>query len=593
MEKLAAGPVSVFPSGGDPGSRPRTLLVGEVFNLPELAADAGVPLQEGPEAVLSAGFGRWGRDLLRRLHGSFATVLCGAEGDGALIAADRMAGHSIFFHRHGDRVAFASEIRSLLSLLPTRPGPDQVGLVHWLAGSRVPAGTTLYEKVRELLGGEHFELGAGGLTQGTHWEPRYDAPERLSFEDAAEALWDEIVHAVSLRMSLTEGAAIVMSSGIDSSIVAAAAADHARRSGARAHGLTAVFPRYSDPRVNEAERTRELVAALDLPTTFVAVEPGGAVAVSLDWLETWNLPLLGPGYVLEHALLALADDSTVVLDGQWGDETLGATANYLPADLLRRGRVQSSLRLSGRFPESETDWRSRLEQWYGYAVEPLVPLGLQRAVSSLRKPSGQAPGYLTDESADIYVSTNEFWAWKRRRGVPRWWAEKADLVTRVRQASSLGSYLRQRAALAGLAARPVFFDVGLIELALRLPPEFDFDPMLDRPLARRAMQGRVPDSVRLSTTKSDLTPFYRDTLWGSDLEVIRNLVLAREAEIRPYVRSAKLDAVLNASGPGAHLAAWRLFSAECWLRFQSDDSITSRLRQQGLSRLRAGVWRNA
>ena len=69
-----------------------------------------------------------------------------------------------------------------------------------------------------------------------------------------------------------------------------------------------------------------------------------------------------------------------MLDGQWGDEILGATANYLPADLLGRGRVWSSLCLSGRLPDSETDWRSRLEQWRDYAVEPLLPAALQGAI---------------------------------------------------------------------------------------------------------------------------------------------------------------------------------------------------------------------
>jgi asparagine synthase (glutamine-hydrolysing) len=497
----------------------------------------------------------------------------------------------LYFHRDRERLSFASEIRTLLRLLPRQPDPDPVGIVHWLAASRLPAGTTVYEGVGELLGGEHFELSRTGLVRGTHWAPEYKEPTEISSTEAAELLWDELSNAVTLRMQADERVAIVMSSGIDSSLVAATAAERARQAGAHAHGFSAVFPEYPDPRVDETARTGELAAALNLPVTLVAVQPKGALSLSLDWLETWKLPLLGPGYILERRMLELAADerTTGVLDGQWGDELLGAAANYLPADLLRRGRIVSSISLSARLPEDDGSWRGRLEQWHSYALDPLMPPGLERALARLRKPTRQAPTYLTKESAEIYVSTRDFSDWKRRKGVPRWWAEKAELATRTRQASGLGGYLRHRAALAGLRARPPFFDVGLIELTLRLPPELDFDRTFDRPVARQSMAGRVPDNVRLSRTKSDLTQFYRDVLWRSDIDLIRSLVLAPDAEILRYVRADGLERVFDASGPGSHVPLWRLVSAECWLRYQSDGRIVDRLRGEGLSQPQAVV----
>ncbi len=96
-------------------------------------------------------------------------------------------------------------------------------------------------------------------------------------------------------------------------------------------------------------------------------------------------------------------------------------------------------------------------------------------------------------------------------------------------------YLRQRAASAGLVARPPLFDVDLVEFALRIPPELEFAAELDRPLIREAMRGRVPDVVRLDVLKSNLAPFHHASVAGPDLAPIREVLSSPDLEIAAYV----------------------------------------------------------
>jgi hypothetical protein len=82
---------------------------------------------------------------------------------------------------------------------------------------------------------------------------------------------------------------------------------------------------------------------------------------------------------------------------------------------------------------------------------------------------------------------------------------------------------RRDAELAGLRhARPLADD-ELVDLIL--PPRLSFDPRFDRPLARRAMAGVVPDVVRLSDAKPHFNAVLEDALGGADRPILGELML--------------------------------------------------------------------
>ena len=93
------------------------------------------------------------------------------------------------------------------------------------------------------------------------------------------------------------------------------------------------------------------------------------------------------------------------------------------------------------------------------------------------------------------------------------------------------------------------------------------------------MAGRVPDSVRLSVRKSNLAPFYYDSIAGPDMPAIRGVLDADRLEIGAYVqpevvrRLVRNPPAANAPNWLAWMShVWRLVTAESWLRYQSDPS---------------------
>src|SRR5207302_596000 len=202
---------------------------------------------------------------------------------------------------------------------------------------------------------------------------------------------------------------------------------------ARPRGYSAVFPGHTHPRVDESERIDALVTSIGLPSTQVEVRPGGAFAVSLDWLSAWDLPLTGAGFVLEWPLLELAarDGISAVLDGQGGDEAF-ALSGYLLADRLTRGRLISSLRLTRRLPGGDRQpWRRLLEAWGYYAIRGSLPPTLHERLRRARDPYRFAPDFLLPNVARRFVATDPFWSWKSAYDGPLWWRHKAYLLTKL------------------------------------------------------------------------------------------------------------------------------------------------------------------
>jgi hypothetical protein len=170
-------------------------------------------------------------------------------------------------------------------------------------------------------------------------------------------------------------------------------------------------------------------------------------------------------------------------------------------------------------------------------------------------------------------------AWKQLDG-PRWWAHTAHGLTRGIEETGVFEHQRRRASVAGLRARHPLFDLDLVELCLRQPPEASFDPHRNRPQLRAAMAGLLPDSVRLRPGKAWFDSLVIDCLVGADGPAVRALLSDPRAELGAYVDLRRLHDELPIATPpqdGARFGwmhlIWRLLTAECWLRLQASPNL--------------------
>jgi asparagine synthase (glutamine-hydrolysing) len=530
----------------------------------ELPPDAAVP------DALATGYARWGERLLERISGPFALVLWDGEDRHGLLAQDQLGGRSLFTFLDGPRLCFATEIRVLLRLLRRRPDPDELALAHHLVDHSVPDGRMLFHGIRRLGGGCLLELSDAGRAERRYWTPRYRPPLRAPRAELAARLRDELETAVQDALPAHGVSALLLSGGLDSSVVAALAA-------ARDPDLQAIAAAFAEPELDETAWARRVADNAGITLTTVPIEQREPLDGAEAYLRAWELPLPAPGILVEAPLIAAAArlGAGVVLDGQGGDELFGA-AHFLIADHVRRLRPLSAWRLARRHPWLGDDpplrhvWRV----FTSVGVRGAFPPGLHERVRRRRPAARYSAAWLRPGPARLYHDSQDPWRWKQLDG-PRWWASLADTLTRGRETADLADYLRRRAAMGAVQARSPLLDLGLVELALRIPPETNFDPVTSRPLVREALDGALPADVLGRRDKPDFSGLYHRALAsGHNLERVRRLLDERGAAIGAYVDLRRLhrdhlDRPPAVGEPGWRpwaVHVWNVVTAELWLR---------------------------
>jgi asparagine synthase (glutamine-hydrolysing) len=583
---LEIGPLTLAYTGTPVPATARCVLDGHVYNLEEVADEAGVACGGPPEAVLGALYARLGNQLLHRLRGDFSLVLWLSETEPTLVARDQLGGRPLVFHRAGSRIAFASETRELLRLLPSRPSPDPVAMAHWLAISGPPGDRTLYEGVRRLEAGHFARLADGAFEPLRYWFPERVRPLAAGPDEAAAKLRSALARAVARRCRPDEVSGVMLSGGLDSSTVAAVAARLLGGERAPVAGYSAVFPGH--PEVDESRYIDPLTEELDLPNVRIAVEGGSVIGGSLEYLDAWGLPPVSPNLFFWNPLLrrAAADGVTSLLDGEGGDAIFFGSP-YILADRLRQGRVLAAVRLARQFRGDPPTVPEVLARLRAFGLRPAlpVPAWVTNARRRRRDAMADAPEWFTPQLARAYVDTDEMRLWEHEPG-PRWSTWLLSTITRG--TAVVYDHVRRRARLAGLEARHPLYDVDVIELVLGLPPELALDRTLNRPLLRKSMAGLMPEQVRWRPDKSSFDVVFHEILRGNDLAVAHRL-LSGTPEVGAYVKSGAMRRELferpAGSGPlGLQLWAlyvWRLVTAENWLRQQERPSYARDFSEAG------------
>lgn len=213
---------------------------GEIYNYLELK---GILRQRGHQfqsscdtEVLLKSFLEWGVACLQRLNGMFAFALYDQKEEKVFLVRDRIGEKPLYFSSWGSHFAFASEMKAFLALDPLgfhfQLDPLQVqrfmGFM-WLPNS----GATMIRQIERLQPGEivEYDIKTKRLKREHYWELKIDPNiARMDFKQAVATYEELLDDSVRLRLQADVPVGIMLSGGLDSSIIAALAQKHTQRS---------------------------------------------------------------------------------------------------------------------------------------------------------------------------------------------------------------------------------------------------------------------------------------------------------------------------------------------------------------------------
>ena len=329
----------------------RLLFNGEIYNFRELRLQMkafGYSFRsESDTEVILAAYLQWGKEMFARLEGMWAIVLLDLRARKLLMSRDRFGIKPLFYHVGASRLMIASEVKQLLAA-GVLPVANSSAVTRFIRGSRPESPEqTFFAAVASQPAATYAELDLqeplGELRFISYWQlaaPTGFVTDASSLEASCRDLDGLLTRLVAEHMVGPVPMGILISGGLDSSVVAALAVTPFAERGERGMGFSMVL----DRRYNQYDETAhidQVVSAFGFRGYRVELTPAWLKANMERLSRTQEEPVAGVAVAGQYLAFELAakHGARVVLDGQGADELFAGYPRHQVAyltDCVRR-----------------------------------------------------------------------------------------------------------------------------------------------------------------------------------------------------------------------------------------------------------------
>ncbi|GJL57071.1 MAG: asparagine synthetase B [Nitrospirales bacterium] len=468
---------------------------GEIYNFLELKQELKVKNHKfrgtSDTEVLLALYREYGTEMFSKLNGMFAMCIFDKRMDCLILARDRLGKKPLYYWDDGSYFAWASELRALRKLpeFPTEFNHEAISM--YLRLGFVPNWSCIYRGVYKLPPGTWMKR---DLRRNLSSDPiaYWTLPPSVSIDQSDEHEWLDKVEsliwdATKIRLRSDVPLGVFLSSGIDSGLVAAAAAELSTNS---LTSLTVNFPNWEN---DEWSHASEVARQLGLRAIRRSLDADGYNLLP-EVMGHFDEPLHDTSALPTSLICREAKKIvTVVLSGDGGDEVFAGYDNHIKSWNFRKldmiptvfRRAFSALFLP-LFPKDRTinrflkRIRYPVGSWgMGAHVYPFMDW-----VEDWVKPEYHlSTDYLIEEAErqlDIGGKTMSPLDASQRQDLKFYMLD--DILVKVDRMSMRNS----------LEVRSPLLDYRLVELALQIPPHLRVKDGVNKYLLRKIAKKKLP-----------------------------------------------------------------------------------------------------
>lgn len=532
---------------------------GEVYNYKELALDLGddpiVAMSSGDTAVVLAALVRWGADAFRRFNGMWALAFLDRKEGRLLLSRDRLGVKPLYYSHDGRTLVAASEIKGVLAGSGGRRfalNIDAVG--RYLIQSLVSAQPqTFFKGIEEFPAASWAEINLHGpsiaIETKPFWRHPYEEPRPDLPEPKAADIRELFIDAVRVRLRSDVPVGIMLSGGLDSSAILAAAKQVATGS------LRALSVVSRDPETSEERFIDRMVAHTGCEITKIQSDDDPVTLwddlSNANWY--FDHPVNSFSNLAHRAIIGRAREQglIVLLTGQGSDEQLGGYNKFLYfylQDRLKRGRVAGPLSMLAGCLKHGTI----LPEFTLGTAKRYIPFLRGRLSRTWCGPALNDVSLLENGLRTSYEERE--WADLRYFSLP------AILTSEDRMSMSWSCEMR-----------PPFLDYRLVEVFARVPPEAKLVKGWTKHILRDAMKDLLPSEIAWRKDKKGYTlpgALWMRTILRSRIEeVLNQRMIASDLGLvnQAGVRGLFVDLLAERSGV-RYSDVLSIISLEFWLR---------------------------
>ena len=385
---------------------------GEIFNYIELREELkslgyDFESESDTEVVLKA-YHQWGGDCFERFNGMWSIVIYDKSDRSMIVSRDRFGQKPLFILKNEDTIYVASEIQQLA---PLSNGEIDYGLIQMFLqeGGYDGQGRTFFSAIKDFPKAHYYRIDQTGRSETVRYWDYWNDDIKAVQDDCFSEFEDLLKDAVKLRLRSDVPFGVLLSGGVDSTIIAAYADEF--------DGSDNTIPAftYASKDQDDESHYAKVVAdklGMDMITREQDEDPLEFRKRLLRIVKHLGRGHSSPAVVsIDYLYESVADKGIkVALDGQGADELLAGYKNYFVLmimvylckgqfkqarlcfkDLLKEGFLGAIiLFLRNKLPPFA---RSIMRRFYGYERffkpfnQPSEPLFVHKVVSKGRNHS--------------------------------------------------------------------------------------------------------------------------------------------------------------------------------------------------------------
>lgn len=461
---------------------------GEIFNHRELRAElearGHIFRSRCDVEVLVHLYEEEGPRCFRRLDGQYGCAIYDTRSRELFLARDRVGITPLFYCRLPGALAFASEIKALLTDARVSRGVDLEALDQVFSLPGLVSPHTLFKSVRSLRPGHYLRVRDEAVSEHEYWDLIYpeerDLPAAGDSRKHGQRLEEALVASIGSRLQADVPVGFYLSGGLDSSLIAALV--HARAPEVRRHSFAISF---QNGQIDERRFQRlmaEQVGSIHHEAEFGTTEVLERLRTVVHHTEC----PLRESYdtcSLRLAELVHAAGLKVILTGEGADELFGGYVGY---------RFDQTAR-----PEASHAWAEQaLERELRAALWGSADFKYERDLLSFRdiKRALYAPALASQ--LHEFECTRPGLIDTRKVAGRHPFHRRSYIDFKLRMADHLlGDHGDRMAYAHSVEARYPFLSAGVIDVARSIPPATILAGGVEKAILRQVAERHVPGPI--------------------------------------------------------------------------------------------------
>jgi len=528
----------------------------------------------------------YGERCLAYLRGMFAFAIWDKRRKRLFLARDRLGIKPLYYCVKNGRFSFASEIKALLALEDGCARVDGQALHDYLTFRFTIAPRTLFQGIQKLSPAHSLQFSPAGIKVERYWSLDFGKHENMTDEEWIGGFRERFSEAVRYHLVGDVPVGVLLSGGLDSSIVAAVAQSELTRP------VKTFSVAFAEGGVYD-ERPFARMVARHLGTDHHEIE-----MTTQDFIATlpayiWHMdePVADPASLPLYFVSQLAGHHVkVVLSGEGSDELLGGYGfwtqfkGYQRLKLFKKIPAAVRERVIGKLNRALFQ-SERLERYLGMSRHPLSNYGAMA-------PSFQDNVFNEEEKRELYGDAVE----------PRNLEDSVEKVRAAYREAERFEFLDQMLFVSmtqwlpedllmkadkmtmahSLELRVPFLDHVLVEFAARMPCSLKVRKNGNKYSVKYVLKKAFADFIPAEIIEREKLGFavpYADWFRAEMREMLHDVLLSQSARssgiFNPLRVESLLKNYLSQPNPGRNHAnhiiwdpeakkIWSLFVLELW-----------------------------